>query len=190
MMGQCATALAALVALVLATAAALKVGDQRTTKETFSAMGFVRDPASGLAQVLFVGVVGAELATAVALIAVPSLGAIAGMILLAAFTAVLLRTARTRPTVRCACFGSTSQRPIGSSTFVRNGLLILGLVPAIAMLFTGGLLHPQWGLGSIFFGVGAALLGLVLVQLAIVAEDARARSRSLAVSPAGLKAVS
>jgi hypothetical protein len=181
MMGQGATALAALVALVLATAAALKVGDQRTTKETFSAMGFVRDPASG---------VGAELATAVALVAAPSLGAIAGMILLVAFTAVLLRTARTRPTVRCACFGSTSQRPIGSSTFVRNGLLILGLVPAIAMLFTGGLLHPQWGLGSIFFGVGAALLGLVLVQLAIVAEDARARSRSLAVSPTGLKAVS
>jgi hypothetical protein len=190
MMGQCSTALAALVALVLATASMLKLGDRRSAKETFAAMGFVNDPASVLAQGLFAVVVGTELVTAFALIVIPPVGAIAGLILLGAFTAVLVRTAQTRPKVRCACFGSASQRPIGLSTFVRNGLLMLALVPAIAMLFTGGSSLPRWGIGSVFFGVGAALLGLVLVQLAIVAEDARARARSLAVSQSGLKAVS
>jgi hypothetical protein len=190
MMGQCATALAALVALVLATASILKLGDQRNAKETFAAMGFVNNPTSGLAQALFAVVVGAELVSAVALIMMPPVGAIAGLILLAGFTAVLVRTSRTRPKVRCACFGSAAQRPIGLSTFVRNGLLMFALVPAIAVLFTGGSRLPRWGLGSVFFGVGAALLGLVLVQLAIVAEDARARSRSLTVSQSGLEAVS
>jgi hypothetical protein len=183
-MGLCATVLAAIVALVFATAAALKLGDRPGTIEGFVAMGFVKNPSSNATLGLFVGVVGLEMAMAIALVVVPPVGAVLGLGLLGVFTAVLVRTARSRPAVRCACFGSASARPIGLATFVRNALLMVALVPAIARLFTGDKLQPSWGLGSLFFGVGAALLGFVLVQLAIAAEDTRARTR------AGLKAVS
>ncbi len=172
----CATALAALVSLVFATAAAFKIGDRHNAMDTFSDMGFVKNPSSWSASALFAGVVGLELVSAVALIVVPPAGALLGLVVLGAFTVVLVRTARTRPTVRCACFGSASQRHIGLSTFVRNGLLMLGLVPAVAVLLAGGSFQPQWGLGSVFFSAGAALVGVVVVQLAVVFEDARARS--------------
>jgi hypothetical protein len=184
MMGMCATALAAMVALVFATAAALKLGDRPGTIEGFVAMGLVKNPSSSATLVLFAGVVGLEVALAIALVVVPPVGAVLSLGLLGVFTVVLVRTARTRPSVRCACFGSASARPIGLSTFVRNALLMVALVPAIVRLFAGDSLQPSWGLGSVFFGAGAALTGFVLVQLAIVAEDARARTR------AGLKAVS
>lgn len=187
MLELCATALAALVALVFATAAVFKLGDKRNAIDTFSAMGFVKNSSSRFASVLFVGVVGLEFVSAVALIVVPPAGALLGLVVLGAFTVVLARTAKTRPTARCACFGSASQRPIGLSTFVRNGMLMLGLVPAVAVLLAGGSVQPQWGLGSVLFGVGAALVGVVVVQLAVVSEDARARA--LAGSQSGLKAV-
>ena len=40
----CATALAALVSLVFATAAAFKIGDRHNAMDTFSDMGFVKNP--------------------------------------------------------------------------------------------------------------------------------------------------
>ena len=170
---QCSTVLAALVATVFTTAAVLKLGDRRDAIGTFAQMGFVKDPDSRSALLLFAGVVGLELLVAVTLVVVPPIGAIFGLGMLMIFTVVLARTARTRPTVRCACFGSVSQRPIGSSTFVRNALLMLALVPAVGRLFAGASLRPTWGLGSVFFGVGAALVSFVVVQLATVAQDSR-----------------
>jgi hypothetical protein len=174
--GQCSTVLAALVALVFTTAAVLKLGDRRDAIGTFAQMGFVKDPDSRSALLLFAAVVGLELLVAVTLVVVPPIGAVFGLGMLVIFTAVLARTARTRPTVRCACFGSVSQRPIGLSTFVRNGLLMVALVPAVGRLFSGVSLRPTWGLGSVFFGAGAALVGFVVVQLATVAQDFRSRS--------------
>jgi hypothetical protein len=174
--GECSTVLAALVALVFTTAAVMKLGDRPDAIGTFGDMGFVKNPASRSALVLFAGVVGLELAVAVALVVVPPLGGVLGLVLLATFTAVLARTARTRPTVRCACFGSVSQRPIGFATFVRNALLMLALVPAVGRLFAGVSLRPTWGLGSVFFGAGAALVGSVVVALSTVAQDSRVRS--------------
>jgi hypothetical protein len=169
--GQCSTVLAALVALVFTTAALLKLGDRRDAIGTFAQMGFVKDPDSRWALLLFAGVVGLELLVSVALVVVPPIGAALGLGMLVIFTAVLARTARTRPTVRCACFGSVSQRPIGLSTFVRNALLMLALVPAVGWLFAGASLRPTWGLGSVFFGAGAALASFVVVQLASLTQD-------------------
>ncbi len=176
MIGLCATVLCALVALVFTTAAVLKLGDRRGAIEAFVAMGFVQNSSTRSAQLLFAGVVGLELFVAVVLVALPPVGAVLGLGVLGAFTAVLAMTARLRPKVRCACFGSASQRPIGLSTFVRNALLMLGLVPGVGLLVTNRSLQPRWGLGSVFFGAGAALVGVVGVQLAVVAEDARSRS--------------
>lgn len=184
MIGLCATALAGLVALVFATAAVFKLGGQREAVEAFVAMGFVANSTSIAARLLLFGVIGTEIAVAAALIVVPPVGSVLGVGVLGAFTFVLARTTKRHPTVQCACFGAASHRPIGLSTFVRNGLLILGLVPGLTQLVAGRSLRPEWGIGSMFFAVGAGLGGFVLVQLAIVAEDARARSSS------GLKVIS
>jgi hypothetical protein len=182
--GMCATALAGLVALVFATAAVFKLGGQREAIQAFVAMGFVTSSSSIAARFLFFCVIGTEIAVAAALIVVPPVGAVLGFGVLGAFTVVLARTAKRHPTVRCACFGAASQRPIGLSTYVRNGLLMLGLTPGLAQLVAGRSLRPEWGIGSLFFAVGAGLGGFVLVQLVMVAEDARARASS------GLKAAS
>jgi hypothetical protein len=182
--GVVGTALAGLVALVFSTAAFFKLGDRVGAMNSFVAMGFASSPSSPSALRLFVAVVGAEIVVAVALIVVPPIGAVMAFVLLAVFTAVLAHTSRTRPTVRCACFGSASQRAIGLSTFVRNGMLMAALLPAIGVLVFDRELSPQWELGSVFVGIGAALVGLLAVQLAILFEDTRSNSRS------GLKALS
>jgi Methylamine utilisation protein MauE len=186
--GLVGTALAGLVALVLSTAAFFKLGDRSGALGNFVAMGFVRDSSSRKATLLFAAVVGAELVVAVTLVVMPPVGAVLGLSLLVVFTAVLARTARTRPTVRCACFGSASQRPIGLSTFVRNALLMLALLPAIAQFGSDQTWWPRWELGSVFVGLGAALVGLLVIQLTMLLEDSRAMplsvpSPSTAASP-------
>ena len=176
MIGSVGTALAGLVALVLSTAAFFKLGDRSGATKNFVSMGFVRDPSSRRAGLLFGFVVGAELLVALVLIVFPPLGAALGLVLLGIFTAVLFRIKRTRPAVRCACFGSASQRPIGLSTFVRNGLLLVALLPAAVRLGSRSTLWPQWELGAVFVVTGAALEGLVLIQLTMSFEDMRTSS--------------
>ena len=188
MIGLVGTALAGLVALVLSTAAFFKLGDRSGSLSNFVAMGFVRDSSSRKATLLFAAVVGAELVVAVTLVVMPPVGAVLGLALLVVFTAVLARTARTRPTVRCACFGSASQRPIGLSTFARNALLMLALLPAVAQFGSSQTWWPRWELGSVFVGLGAALVGLLVIQLTMLLEDSRAMplsvpSSSTAASP-------
>ncbi len=179
MIGLVGTALAGLVALVLSTAAFFKLGDRSGALSNFVAMGFVRDSSSRKATLLFTAVVGAELVVAVTLVVMPPVGAVLGLALLVVFTAVLARTARTRPTVRCACFGSASQRPIGLSTFVRNALLTLALLPAIAQFGSDQTWWPRWELGSVFVGLGAALVGLLVIQVTMLLEDSRAMPLSV-----------
>jgi hypothetical protein len=199
--GSCATALAGLVALVFGTAGFFKLGDRAGVLNNLVAMGFTKDALAPRASLLFALVVCVEFFVAILLIVVPPIGALCGLAVLGVFTVAVAFSVRSRPTVRCACFGSASQRPVGLSTFLRNALLMLALMPAVSVLLSSRSLQPRWELGSGLVALGLALLGLVILQLAVLYEDARFGSRaesvtasstgaSTAVSTTGLKAAS
>lgn len=74
-----------------------------------------------------------ELATAIALLVAPRSGAVAAIVLLAAFTAVLVRTIRSGRGVSCGCLGSLSDEPVTWTTVLRNGALaVMAVVVAAA----------------------------------------------------------
>lgn len=84
--------------------------------------------------VVFVGqaVVVAELATGVGVIVAPPYGALLAALLLCVFTAVvLISIARGNGGISCACFGQSSESPIGPHLVVRNvGLAALAPLAA------------------------------------------------------------
>ena len=55
---------------------------------------------------------------------------IAGILLLGAFTVLLLVRLRDKERQPCSCFGATSQRPMSWLDFVRNVILIAVLIAA------------------------------------------------------------
>lgn len=58
---------------------------------------------------------------------------VAAVVMLAAFTAALLRTLATGARPVCACFGGVTARPIGPASVARNAALIaLGAVALVA----------------------------------------------------------
>ena len=72
-----------------------------------------------------------ELVLAVSLLAAPRIGAAVALLLLAAFSAVLVRALRRGVEVRCACFGQAGGPPLSVVDLVRNGLL--GLLAGLAL---------------------------------------------------------
>jgi hypothetical protein len=133
---------AALLALTFAWAGAAKLGRQAETAAGFGELGLGRPGALARAVPLV------ELTLAVALLAAPAGGAAAALVLLACFSAVLVRALRRGLEVRCACFGRASGPPLSAAELVRNGLLaalavlaltagveprVPGLVPAAAV---------------------------------------------------------
>jgi hypothetical protein len=125
-----AVALAARVvlALALAGAALAKLRDREHVTVQMDALLGAR-----LATVAAIGVPVVELAIAIALVAVPGSGlpAVGAVIMLLAFTVVLVR-AQARH-VPCPCFGGgTTASPAGPRSVLRNGVLL-----ALAVLATG-----------------------------------------------------
>lgn len=111
------------IAGVLAWAGVAKWSRPRGTAASFAALGL--PGASTLARAVPVS----ELCVAAALVVAPRVGAVAAVALLVAFTAVLVRAVRRGSGAGCACFGSSSARPVSAVELVRNAGL-LGLAAA------------------------------------------------------------
>lgn len=138
-------------AVVFAWAAVVKLRDLPRTRRSFAALGL--RPARHLAVLIPCF----ELATAGALLFVPTWGAFAAIGLLCAFSALLVRVLVDGRTVACGCFGGTGAEPVGPQDIVRNLGLLLGAV--VALWATPG----AWSLPAILT-VGAAGTILLMVH--------------------------
>ncbi|HKY15887.1 MAG TPA: MauE/DoxX family redox-associated membrane protein [Microthrixaceae bacterium] len=70
-----------------------------------------------------------ELVVAAALVVWPPLGGSAAVVLLVAFTVVLVRVVRAGSGASCACFGALGTAPVGWAEVVRNvGLCVLAVL--------------------------------------------------------------
>lgn len=122
-MGTVTLAARTLLALVFATAGVTKLPHPSATRATFEEFG-ARGVAARISAALLAP---AELAIAVALMFVPTArwAAIAAALLLAVFIAGINNALRQGRTPDCGCFGGFQPAPIGRSTLVRNGSLLL-----------------------------------------------------------------
>jgi peroxiredoxin len=114
----------------------------------------------------------AELATAAALFPTTSasFGALAALVLLAAFTAAITVNLARGNTPDCHCFGQLGAGPIGTGTLVRNGALAMVAAAVIGMgarnpqpSFADALSRPtpaEW----VGVAVGLLLLAIVAIQ--------------------------
>jgi hypothetical protein len=119
-----------LCALVLAgvvgVAGAAKLRRPRRTAASFAALGLPRPRAMARAVPV------AELALSATLVAMPAVGAAGALAALAAFTVVIGRSLRSGAAVSCGCFGSAGDDPVSGVELVRNGLLAVLAVTALA----------------------------------------------------------
>jgi uncharacterized membrane protein YphA (DoxX/SURF4 family) len=119
-----------ILAVVFAFAGGAKFADQQATAKGFHDLGLPKAPR------LAVQVPTVELATAVLLIAAPIGGAIIALILLAAFSVLLVLRLRDGDEVPCKCFGSTRTRPIAWTDLARNG--VLATLALVTIVFQPG----------------------------------------------------
>lgn len=152
-------AAAVVLAGVFVVAGSAKLRDPAGTSRSFRALGV--PPALGR----IVPVV--ELATAAALLLVPSWAAIAALALLAGFTTLLALGIRRGVTVPCNCFGSTSRAPLSGRDLGRNAALGAA---AVVSLFAGNPTLP--GPGAVVVVAGAAT-GVVVALRAADREGPR-----------------
>ncbi|MBW3615212.1 MAG: methylamine utilization protein MauE [Actinobacteria bacterium] len=122
---------------LLAWAAVAKLRRRRPTAESFLALGLPQPRALALAVPLV------EAAVAAGLVLRPRVGAWPALALLVAFSAVIVRALAAGAGVPCACFGSTTERPVSARELVRNAVLA-----AFAVLATGA--GPGWALSPLF----------------------------------------
>jgi hypothetical protein len=145
-------ACAVVLAAVFVRAGVAKAARGETTRAGFAALGV---PA---ADVTARTVPFAELALAVVLLAAPRVGGVAALLLLGVFTAFLAGAVRRGVTAGCNCFGAARVEPISPLDLVRNGLLALLAVAALAAvgptapdplpaaLVVAGVAGATWGL--------------------------------------------
>lgn len=112
-------AAAAVLAAVFAWAGAAKLTQPISTADGFAGLGLPRPGVLARAVPLV------ELGLAVALLAAPTPGAAAAVVLLVGFSVVIARALRRGVEVRCACFGQAGGPPLSWIDLVRNGLLVL-----------------------------------------------------------------
>lgn len=117
---------AVLLAAVFALAGGGKLRRRRSTARAFADLGLPA-PAS-----LAVAVPAAELILAALLLARPRAGGAVALLALAAFSAVVARATRAGTGARCGCFGSASARPVSFGDLVRNALLAVAALAALA----------------------------------------------------------
>lgn len=114
------------VAATLVMAAAPKLAHPASTARSFAALGVPAAPVAARV------VPAAELAVAAMLASYPRLGAVAALVLLGGFTALLVRAVRAGIAAPCACFGSVSTRAVSSVDAVRNAGLVALAAAALA----------------------------------------------------------
>jgi hypothetical protein len=125
-MADVSFAAALVLALVFGWSAFAKARAVGATAASFRGLGLPSSRALTKAVVL------AEGATAAVLVLRPAAGAWIALALLLAFSVVIGRAVARRVDVACACFGSTSTRPVSTIELLRNG----GLA-ALAIVATG-----------------------------------------------------
>lgn len=147
--GYCA---ALVLAVVFAWAGISKLGARARTARTFRALGL---PAAAS---LAVAVPAVELALAIGLVLAPGWAAAGALALLAAFSVFLARAVRAGVDVGCGCFGSAGDDPVSYVELLRNGLLGIAALLALA---TPAPVAPDLP-AVLVAGLGVALAALVL----------------------------
>ena len=154
------TLAAVVTAVVFAVAGVAKARSRTTTVGELSALGV---PGAAVAATVLPAV---ELATAIAVLLRPSVGALVAVALLTVFTGFVAVAVARGATVSCGCFGSLSRSPLSWTTVGRN----LGLVGiALTAATVDRLARPDLALTLVVVGTG--------LVVAVVAELARARDR-------------
>ena len=145
-------ACAVLLAAVFVRAGAAKLARPAATGTTFAALGL---PA---AATVARGVPVVELVVSAALLAVPRVGAVAALVLLAVFSAVLARAVHAGLATPCNCFGSARADPVSSTDLVRNVLLATLALAALAASRPRVPSLPAAVISLVAFGAGVAAL--------------------------------
>lgn len=151
---------ALVLAALFAWAGLAKLGARRRTTRTFRSLGLPT------ADALAVAVPAVELALAVGLVVVPGWAAAGALALLAAFTTFLVKAIRAGVDVGCGCFGSAATDPVSPVELVRNGLLAVAALLALAAPTPR---VPE--LAAVLVGGLALALGAVVLALAELKRD-------------------
>jgi peroxiredoxin/UPF0716 family protein affecting phage T7 exclusion len=153
-------------AAVLAAAGIAKLVDRTGSRDALAGFGLPRRWIDPVATALPV----AELAVALALLPRRSAwwGALAALVLLAVFTAVVGRALARGERPDCRCFGQLAPSPIGGGTLARNGALIaLALFVLVAGHGDPGRSALAWLLELDSASRALASIGLVAVGLLV-----------------------
>ncbi|MEL7156944.1 MAG: MauE/DoxX family redox-associated membrane protein [Actinomycetota bacterium] len=151
-LGPTASVSAAALAAVFGAAAVAKIRRPATAE-----LGRIGLPAP---RALAAALPAAELAVVALIIVRPRLGAVAGLVLLAAFTRVLARAVAEGRDLSCGCFGSAGNRPVSWATVARNGVLMTLAALACA---GSGWVAPDAAAVAVVAGI--AVIGAVAVQM-------------------------
>jgi peroxiredoxin len=170
-------------AAVFAVAAIAKLADQAGSRSSAEVFGVPRR----LAPAVAFAVPCCELAVAAALLTagLAGVGALAGLVLLVAFTGVIARSMRRGEAPDCHCFGQLAAKPVGAATLIRNaGLAAVAGAIAIAGSSDPGPSGVAWlgrlgGSGATALGLGIAVATLGGLGIAGFAGLVRAHGRLL-----------
>jgi hypothetical protein len=146
-------------AVVLLVAGIAKLRDPVATTKSFGALGL---PSPRLLSTL---VPLAELLAGAGLVVAPKAAALGALVLLSAFSAVLVRGMRGG-VQGCGCFGATTIAPLSAADLVRNGLLVGAAFAALAAPAP----DPP-GLAAVVVVSTAAVLGAVAIALVRLRVD-------------------
>ena len=134
-MGPAALIVLVTLAAVLLVSGAAKLRDRRATRDAFDAL---RVPAWVPADITARALPWAEIVLAVALLALPSpwspAAAVAVLLVMLSYTAVIARALTFDEPVTCSCFGSIGRHDVDRLTLARN--ILLTLLAAAATWFT------------------------------------------------------
>lgn len=144
---------AALLAALLAWAGTAKLQRAEATRLGFAALGIPQPERAAVAVPL------AELAIAVLLLALPPAGAALALLLLGAFTWVLVTRVRAGVAVPCACFGQPHAPPLSWLEVGRNACLVV----LAALALAAGRAHVP-GLRGVLIATGLAVLALAVLS--------------------------
>ncbi|MDA8067375.1 MAG: redoxin domain-containing protein [Actinomycetota bacterium] len=174
-MGTVILAARAVIALVFATAAVTKLRDPAAVRATFREFGTGERLASLAPALAF-----AELAVASGLLIQPAArwAAVAAALLLIVFIAGMTNALRAGRRPDCGCFGGLQPAPIGTSTLMRNGALVLIAI----LVVTGG---PGPSIGSWVAAHPALEVLAVLAAVAAAAAAVMITGGSATADPAG-----
>ena len=173
--------------LVLAAAAVSKLSSRAETETAAAGLGVSRR----LARPISYALAPAEVALAALLLpgVTAYAAAIGALLLLAAFTVLIVSNIRrgNRPT--CACFGANSDEPISSKTVVRNAALVC--IAGLPVLAGPGSNHGVLSVATTHVanaGIAATLAALGLVMIVQTAAIAALYARRKPISDASAHA--